>query len=258
MAEESRGEPSSLKGPLADVFVDALLHGETGPLLRRLGNRAKLTDPIEGRAAGLSQLEPAMQHIKERLKAAGGVYTKVRLVRGVDHDLAEGVLALPGKTADKVMLPVATLMQRGRAREVELRLYYASKWLKAQGGRSGPVDADPDVFVPKVAADALAAFAGGRVDDLLAMMEGNAKLTDPQGAVHERTTGALTDALKHMCAGGMAFEKSGTADDGRCCAIEGNLSRLAGKDIATHPMLLVLERGDSGLFTEVRVYRDEQ
>ena len=257
MAEESRGEPSSLKGPLADVFVDALLRGENGPLLRRLGNRAKLTDPVEGRTAGLAQLEPAMLHIRDRMNAAAGVYSKVRLVRGVDHDLAEGVLTLPSKN-DKVVLPIATLMQRGRAREVELRLYYASKWLKSPGGRSGPVDVDPNVFVPKLATDLLAALSGGNIDDALALLDGNAKLTDPHGGVHERTSGALTDALKHLCAGGMTFEKSGTADDGRCCAIEGNLSRLAGKDVATHPMLMVFERGDSGLVSEVRVYRDEQ
>jgi hypothetical protein len=257
MAEETRGEPSSLKGPLADVFVEALLRGENGPLLRRLGNRAKVTDPVEGRAAGLAQLEPAMNRIKDRFLAAGGTYERVRLVRGVDHDLAEGVLTLPGK-GDKVKLPVATMMQRGRAREVELRLYYASKWLKAQGGRAGPVDADPNVFVPKLAVDALTALGGGRIDDMLALMEGNGKLTDPHGAVHDRTSGALTDALKHLCGGGLAFEKSGMADDGRCCAVEGNVSRLGGKDIATHPMLIVLERGDSGLLTEIRVYRDDQ
>jgi hypothetical protein len=255
MGEETRAEPSSLKGPLAEVFVEALLGGEVGPLLRRLGNRAKVTDPAEGRAAGLAQLEPALTHIRERILALHATYERSRVIRGVDHDVAEGVLVFirDGRTE---RLPIATLVQRGRAREVELRLYYTPSAMGLAGGRSATLDPPPDFFVPKLAQDFTAALTQGRIDSVLALFEASGKVIDSVGGTHERSSGGLTIFLQKLAAHGFGFENCASADDGRACVLEGNVSRVAGADVPLHPALLVLQRGDSGLVSEMRVYRD--
>ena len=111
--------------------------------------------------------------------------------------------------------------------------------------------------LPKLAVALLAAMTSGRVDSVVALFEVGGKLVDAAGTTHERPSGALALALRELISGGFGFEKSGTADDGRVCAIEGNITKLAGADVASHPALLVLERGDSGLVSELRVYRDE-
>lgn len=256
MGEETRAEPSSLKGPLADVFVEALLGGEVGPLLRRLGNRAKIMDPAEGRAAGLLQLEPALTHIRERALALHAKYERARLTRGVDHDVAEGFLTFT-RAGRSERMPVATLVQRGRAREVELRLYYTPKTMGHPGGRAQALDSVADVFLPKLAADLVQALTDGRVDGALALFEAAGKIVDSAGLSHERADGALSSAITKLAGGGFAIDRCASADDGRSCVVEGNVTRVAGADVAPHPALLVVQRGDSGLVSELRVYRDE-
>ncbi len=256
MGEETRAEPSSLKGPLADVFVEALLGGEVGPLLRRLGNRAKITDPGEGRAAGLLQLEPALTRLRERALLLHGKYERARLTRGVDHDVAEGFLVFIREGRSE-RLPLATLVQRGRAREVELRLYYTPKVMGTPGGRAQALEPVADVFLPKLAQDFLQAMTDGKVDGALALFEAGGKIVDPTGLAHERPSGALSTALSRLAGGGFMMDTSASADDGRACVLEGNVTRVAGAEVAAHPALFVLQRGDSGLLSELRIYRDE-
>jgi len=195
MGEETRAEPSSLKGPLADVFVEALLGGEVAPLLRRLGNRAKLTDPAEGRALGLLQLEPALTHVRERVLAIHAKYERTRLTRGVDHDVAEGFLSFIHNGRSERM-PIATMVQRGRAREVELRLYYTPKMMGHTGGRAQALEPVLDVFIPKPARDFMAALADGRIDGALAMFEASGKIVDASGTAHERANGGLAGRVR--------------------------------------------------------------
>ena len=49
--------PSSLRGRLCEVFFSALMTEMIDPLMRRLGDKAELSDPIFGGAAGLSPLK---------------------------------------------------------------------------------------------------------------------------------------------------------------------------------------------------------
>lgn len=254
MGEETRAEPSSLKGPLADVFVEALLGGEVGPLLRRLGNRAKLTDPTEGRAAGLAQLEPALTHIRERVLALHAKHERARLTRGVDHDVAEGFLVFI-RDGRSERVPIATLVQRGRAREVELRLYYTPKLLGHAGARAQAIEPVSDVFLPKLAQDFLRALNEGRMDGAIALFEGQSKIVDPAGLAHDRAGGALATALSKLASGGFTLDRTAGADDGRACVIEGNVTRTG--QTSPQPTLFVLERGDSGLVSELRIYADE-
>ncbi len=256
MGEEPRAEPSSLKGPLADVFVEALLGGEVGPLLRRLGNRAKMMDPAEGRAAGLLQLEPALTHIRERALALHAKYERARLTRGVDHDVAEGFLVFM-RAGRSERLPVATLVQRGRAREVELRLYYTPKTMGHVGGRAQALEPVADVFLPKLAQDLVQALTDGRVDGALALFEVAGRIVDSAGLAHARADGGLSSAITKLAGGGFAIDRCASADDGRACVVEGNVTRVAGADVAPHPALFVVERGDGGLVSELRIYRDD-
>jgi hypothetical protein len=50
--------------------------------------------------------------------------------------------------------------------------------------------------------------------------------------------------------------KSARADDGSTCALEYNVVRLPGRQIAPEPGLAVYERGESGLLRTVRIYND--
>ena len=52
------------------------------------------------------------------------------------------------------------------------------------------------------------------------------------------------------------MQMGASADDGRICALEYTVTKVAGKSVTPQAALLVYERGDSGLLRWVRRYDD--
>jgi hypothetical protein len=253
-----RGEPSSLRGPLSEVYLLALATNQAEQLARRLGDRATVDDPIFGRANGMPTLERYLEEVSAWLTKRDGAFDRVSFVVGSDRDVTEGVLHV---TFDgrRVSVPVAVVAERRREREVEVRLYYSTLPIKGTHAiRSPLLPQDDEVAVPPPVAAHLEALSRGDVKGLAASFEASGSLRDAQGKSFPNETGELTAHYEKLFGGGAGVKvlKGARADDGRTCALEYTVVSVRGKAVPAQAGLVVYERGESGLLHAARVYED--
>lgn len=253
-----RGEPSSLRGPLSEVYLPALTTSQAEQLGRRLGDRATVDDPIFGRTSGMPALARYLEEVAGWLSKREGSFQHVAFTVGSDRDVTEGTLSLTFE-GRRVSVPVAIVAERRREREVELRLYYSTRPINGtQAVRSPLLPQDDEVAVPPPVAAHLEALARGNVGAIVESFEEKGTLRDAQGVTHAREGDVLTAHYKRLFGQGPGIEvlKGARADDGRTCALEYTVVRVHGKPVPPQAGLAVYERGDSGLLRAVRVYED--
>ncbi|HEX8789320.1 MAG TPA: hypothetical protein VF765_00105 [Polyangiaceae bacterium] len=260
-----RGAPSSLRGWLSEVYFPALVSADTDQLVRRLGDRATVDDPIFGRKTGMPALEQFLQEIAAWLGKHDAAFEKTGFTMGSDRDVTEGTLGLTfdGK---RVTVPVAIVAERRPEREVELRLYYSTKSINGSHAvRSPLLPQDDQVLVPPPVAAHLEALARGSVAAVVASFENGGSVRDPQGGSHHKTAegGTLPGYYEQLLGAGAGADGAGIevlkgarADDGRTCALEYTVVRVHGKGVPPQAGLAVYERGESGLLRAARIYED--
>lgn len=233
--------PSSLRGRLCEVFFSAIMTEMIDPLMRRLGDKAELSDPIFGGATGMSPLKDRLIEWTRFLSEHDAHYDRTITVVGGDRDVTEGTLELrlDGHTRT---LPIAILMERKGQREVALRVFMATSVFSkdAKGPTTGAPP--PSMVVPSFASDLLAALGKRDASAVEACFEQDSGVRDALGNEHTRaaTVNILTKPLTVR----------GVADNGQVCALEATLEGT------TRLALLVLQRGDSGLIRSLRIYSE--
>jgi SnoaL-like domain len=250
--------PSSLRGPLSDVYLPALASNQADQLARRLGDRATVDDPIFGRTNGMPALARYLDEVAGWLGKREGNFEKRAYTVGSDRDVTEGTLSL---TFDgrRVSVPVAIVVERRREREVEVRLYYSTRPINgSRAVRSPLLPKDDEVAVPPPVESHLDALSRGDVAAVVASFEPGGALHDAEGKVHGKEGGVLAEHYEQLFAGspGVHVLKGARADDGRTCALEYTVVSVHGKTVAPQAGLAVYERGDNGLLQAVRVYED--
>jgi hypothetical protein len=261
-----RDAPSGLRGWLSEVYMQALVSAQAAQLVRRLGDRATVDDPIFGRATGMPTLARYLEEIASWLGKHDGAFDQIAFVTGSDRDVTEGVLSLTFE-GRPVKVPVAVVAERRPGREVEMRLYYSTKPIKGtRAVRSPLLPKDDEVAVPVQVAAQLDALSRADIAGVLASFENGAVLRDAAGATHAKSGegGALREFYERLCgtatagASGTGIEvlKGARADDGRICALEYTVVRVRGKNVPPQAGLAVYERGETGLLRSVRVYED--
>lgn len=253
-----RGDPLNLRGRLSDVYFPALLAADAGSLSRRLGDRATLDDPMFGATSGAPGIERVLIEATQWLVRHAATFEKRGLVVGSDREVTEGTLSLEagGKRID---LPVAVVAEKRREREVDLRLYYSTHAFADAPSPRASTLADENVVVPAPVAAHLDALSRADLGAVVASFEREAILRAPDGSLYGGSSRApLGDYFKSLIAvgpqGGATFCRSARADDGNACALECTVVRLRGHAVPRHGILLVYERGDSGLLGGVRIY----
>jgi hypothetical protein len=251
---------------LSDVYFPALLDEGRAKALdalaSRLGAKATVDDPIQGRATGLPPVGDQLKRAAEWLSKHSASYHRLAFTTGIDRDVTEGTLSLTfeSKTVD---LPVAVVAERRRSREVELRIYHALQPLESGSRTRARIVADnPEALVPPAVAGLLEGLSKGDVGAIEAAFEADGAIRDARGLTHARSDKALRAFFEGLVAGGafgggLELQRGGAADDGRTCALEYTLVKARGKDV-TPPQagLLLFERGDSGLIRVARLYGD--
>jgi|HubBroStandDraft_4_1064222.scaffolds.fasta_scaffold35433_2 hypothetical protein len=259
-----RGAPSGLRGWLSDVYLPALVSSQADQLLRRLGDRATVDDPIFGRTSGMPALARYLDEQADWLAKRQGAFDKVAFVTGSDRDVTEGMLSLTFE-GRRVTVPVAIVAERRPEREIEIRLYYSTKPIKGTHAvRSPLLPKNDEVAVPPPVATQLGALARADVGAIVGAFENGGVLRDAGGHSYEKTEGggALREYYERLFAvdgtkgGGIEMLKGARADDGSLCALEYTVVRVLGKTVAPQAGLAVYERGASGLLRGVRVYED--
>jgi hypothetical protein len=253
-----RGEPSSLRGWLSEVYLPALASAQAEALARRLGDRATVDDPIFGRTNGMPALGRYLEEVATWLAKHAGAFEQVAFIQGSDRDVTEGTLTLTFE-GRRVSVPVAVVAERRPEREVELRLYYSTHPISgANAVRSPLLPQDDEAPVPPPVSAHLEALAKGNLDGILASFENDGTLRDAEGTSYAKEGGALRTHYERLLAGqaGVEVLKGARADDGRTCALEYTVVRVHGKPVPPQAGLAVYERGESGLLKAVRVYED--
>lgn len=260
-----RGAPSSLRGWLSEVYFPALVSADAEQLVRRLGERATVDDPIFGRKTGMPALEQFLQEIAAWLRKHAASFDKTAFTMGSDRDVTEGTLGLTFE-GKHVTVPVAIVCERRPEREVEVRLYYSTKPIKGTHAvRSPLLPKDDQVVVPPPVASHLEALARGNVAAVVASFENGGSVRDPEGGSHHKTEdgGTLHRFYEQLLGAGSGADGAGIellkgarADDGRTCALEYTVVRVHGKGVAPQAGLAVYERGESGLLRAARIYED--
>ena len=155
-------------------------------LVKRLGNRATIDDPIFGRTSGMPTLQRYAEEVTAWLRKHEGTFEKTAFVTGSDRDVTEGMLAL---TFDgrRVHVPVAVVAERRPEREVELRLYYSTKPIKGtRAVRSPLLPQDDEVAVPPPVAAHLEALSRGDEKGIIASFEATGTLRDSAGTTYAK------------------------------------------------------------------------
>lgn len=227
----------------------------------RLGAKATVDDPLQGRAAGLEAITEHLKKTADWLVEHSASYERVAFTTGTNRDVTKGTLALTfeNKTVD---LPIAVVAERRQSREVELRIYFATQSFAGARRKRPPLVApSADLALPAPIGEFVEALAKGEGKAILATFEHDGALRDARGLQHGKRDGALLTFLDGLVAGGafglgLELQRGGTADDGRTCALEYTLVRARGRDVEPQPGLMMFERGDSGLLNAVRVYGD--
>jgi hypothetical protein len=277
-----RGPASGLRGWLSDVYFASLIDADqVDQLVRRLGDRATVDDPIFGRTSGMPTLQRYAEEVSAWLRKHQGAFERVSFITGSDRDVTEGnlVLVFEGR---RVTVPVAVVAERRPEREVELRLYYSTKPIHGtRAVRSPLLPQNDEVAVPPPVTAHLEALSRADVKGIVASFEAGGTLRDSAGGVHTKDGdgGPLADYYRTLFgqqahepapgqAGGSAAPAASTpgaglellkgarADDGTACALEYTVVRVHGKDVPPQAGLAVYERGESGLLRAVRVYQD--
>jgi hypothetical protein len=264
-----RDVPSGLRGWLSEVYLPSLVAAQADQLVRRLGDRATVDDPIFGRTTGMPALARYHEEVATWLRKHEGAFEQLAFVTGSDRDVTEGLLSLTFE-GRRVKVPVAIVAERRPEREVEMRLYYSTKPIKGTRAiRSPLLPQDDEVAVPVQVAAQLEALSRADIGAILASFENGATLRDAAGEIHRKDEdgGALRAFYEKLCAtmgpspgggrgSGVEVLKGARADDGRICALEYTVVRVRGKNVAPQAGLAVYERGETGLLRAVRVYED--
>ncbi len=261
-----RGAPSSLRGWLSEVYFPALVSADAEQLVRRLGERATVDDPIFGRKTGMPALEQFLREIAAWLGKHAASFDKTAFTMGSDRDVTEGNLGLTFE-GKHVTVPVAIVCERRPEREVEVRLYYSTKPIKGTHAVRSPVlPQDDQVLVPPPVAAHLEALSRGNVAAVVASFENGGSVRDPEGGSHHKTEdggGTLHRFYEQLLGAGGGADGAGIellkgarADDGRTCALEYTVVRVGGKSVPPQAGLAVYERGESGLLRAARIYED--
>ncbi len=258
-----RGSPSNIKGWLSDVYLTALLGAQEEQLVRRLGERATIDDPLFGRTNGLPGIVNCVREVGAWLAEGHATFEKSAFTMGSDRDVTEGMLGLD-VDGRRVSIPLAVVAERRPGREVEIRLYYATGPVQKRKRvpRSPLVPENNELSVPLPVSAHIAAVERGDLDAAIGSFEEGGTLQDPLGQKFTKgghdTLRAFYEATFSPLAGGnrrntAAIRKGGRADDGRTCVLEYTAVRASGDE---RPGLAAYELGENGLLRAVRIYED--
>lgn len=255
-----RGDPASLRGWISDVYFPALLSGAADQLVRRLGARASVDDPLYGRASG-DAVRGYLRDVATQLMEVQATFTKVAFTLGADRDVTEGTLEVACRES-RVAIPVGVVAVRRPGRELIVRVYFDARHIGGRRAVRTPlVPGDAKVSVPPAVAAHLQALDRGDLDGVIATFEPGAAVRDPRGCLHarEESTRAMWryyKAIFDATSRGVTWHPGGQADDGRTCAIEVTVDGSASVNADGHPGLAVYEIGDSGLLRALRLYEE--
>jgi hypothetical protein len=226
MGQRGDGPASSVRGRLSDVLLGAICAGEVEAVMKRLGERAALDEPVFGLSRG-DHLRTHVDKLVDWMKDRAARFEKSHGLIGTNIDVAEGTLFF-GPQGARQSVPTAVVVERKREREVEVRLHFRPMLAKAMGPTLPTTSAE----LTGVVASAIAAL--------------NGQDHAPCFETRTRVRGADGEDLPLGERAHSSLEPISVTDDSRTAAVEVRSGAQTG--------VVVLERGEGGLIRFVRIY----
>jgi ketosteroid isomerase-like protein len=241
-------------------FFDGLLTGEFEALVGSFAGEPELHHPVRGRIRGVRAFDAYVTATNAWLRQRHASLENVEYVVAGRRGFAEVVLHLDGE-AGRVELPVVVVSDKqADGRIVELRMYYSSWPLTGRHANRPPLlQPDPELRESDVVADYQAALSAGDVEAIVAAFEPDGYAREPAGGAYLHTG---VDGLRAFYGrlfsnrGGIPLEHCSVIDDRRACALEYNVVRWGGTELAPQAGLAVYVRGESGRLAAARIYDD--
>ncbi len=202
-------------------FFDGLLAGEIDALLGSFAGVPEVHHPVRGRIKGERAFRQFVAEMTSWFAARTAEVEDVDVILTPSRGIEEVVLHLdPEQDGRRIGLPLSLAADHdGDGRIAEIRLYFSTRPLTGRSANRPPLlQADAALDLPDIVGEYPRALAAGDVDARL--------------------------------------EYCTVTDDGRACAVEYNVIRWGGVEVAPQAGLAVCDRRDTGQSGAVRAYGD--
>jgi hypothetical protein len=240
-------EDASLRGPLSEVFLAALLEGKLRELEVRLGAQATLGIPGCAIARGPSEVTALLQTLAGRFKREETRFDIERTLSSLDRDVTAGILSMAAENGPRTTARILLACEKKPDRKIALRLYAPS-----------PLVFGTEEAYERVADERIAASGSGIGKELawaletrdfsafLKLFELNATFESGDGSVLRTDAPTFVESFEALLALDLAATSSMDAGD---AAVVETWSALRSDRVA-----FLGQRGPSSLIGRLRVF----
>ena len=242
-----------------EVYLEALLAGDTAALLSGFAGEPAVDDPLGGHVSGTADFERFATErrawLAERMARSEPLRTTCNDHRTVFETLLH--LRLPERAAE---LPVAVVGEHATAGRLRAIRVYHSLWPLFGTHRVRPalLPPDPTLQLTDAIAEYQHALAAGDAEAIVRTFEPDGYFREPAGGDYVfHGLGRLREFMGQLLGpGGIPLEHCTVTDDGVACAIEFNAVQFGQHRLAPQAGVAVYERGPGGRLHGARIYDD--
>ena len=244
--------------PTSFEYLDLLQEGDAAAIAKAFAGPPIIDDPRSGRVEGREALARFVAETAVWLDERSARGMQIASTRNQQREVQEWVLNLDiGE--DGWNLPVAVVLDGPENALREIRVYH-SMWplMGAHAIRSPILPELASLVLPDVIQRYEEGLTRGDVARLLQQFETNGVVREPTGEQHVyRGMAELRHFFgKLLATGGIFRERCSLTDDGRCCALEYNVTAWDGLLLPHQAGIAVYERARTGLLAATRIYDD--
>ena len=242
------------------VYLGALASGDADAVSGLFEGEPLIEDPRHGRVAGTYAVHDFVATQAAWMRDGQLMLELIRTTIGPTRSLTEwlATLTVEGTPTE---LPIAVVGDRASAARVTAIRVYHSQWpLLGSHRLRGPIlSEDPDLVIPDVVGQYMAALGSGDLQGSLRVFEPDGYFREPSGGpyVYRGHEGILAAYGAFYKVGPIHLRHCTVIDDGVVCGVE-----FIADGWGPHPFpspqagIGVYERGHSGLLCAARIYDD--
>ena len=241
-------------------YLGAVASGDTNAVRDLFGGDPLIEDPRHGRVAGGYAVRDFVAAQAGWMRDSQLTLELIRTTIGPTRSLTEWLATLT-VNGTRTELPIAVVGDRASAVKVTSIRVYHSQWplLHAHRLRGPILPEDPDLVIPDVVGEYMAALGSGDLAGSLSVFEEDGYFREPSGGpyVYRGHEGILAAYGAFYKVGPIHLRHCTVIDDGVACGVE-----FIADAWGPHPFpspqagIGVYERGGSGLLCAARIYDD--
>lgn len=241
------------------AYLGALASGSTSVVLALFDGDPLIEDPRHGRVAGDRAVRDFVAAQATWMRDSNLTLEAIRTTIGAARSLSESLATLE-VGGERTELPIAVVGDRASDEKVTAIRVYHSQWplLGIHRLREPILPEDPDVVIPDVVGEYMAALGSGDLAGSLAVFEADGYFREPSGGpwVYRGHEGILAAYGAFYKVGPIHLRHCTVIDDGVACGVEFIADGWGPRPFPPQAGIGVYERGASGKLSAARIYDD--